>query len=317
MRVLITGGAGAIGSQLVEAFLRRDDEVAVLDSFHDFYPRARKERNLSQARAHSGFARLYEGDIRDHDFVKKAFGEFRPDGVVHLAARAGVRPSVEQPVEYSDVNLNGTAIVLSEAARIGAGRFIFASSSTVYGESNQGAFVEDGDTSHQISPYGATKRGGELLCHAMHRVSELPVTCTRFFSVYGPRQRPDLAISAFAESMLQRRPIHVMGDGLQERDFTFISDILDGVLRAFDRCQGFKIYNLGRGRPEPLNRVIHLLEESLGVRAERETLPVHPADSRRTCASIDLASRELGYDPKVDLPEGIRAHVRWLREEGS
>ncbi len=315
MRVLITGGAGAIGSQLVEAFLQRGDEVAVLDSFHEFYPRARKERNLREARAHPGFARLYEGDIRDRDFVNESFEEFRPGGVVHLAARAGVRPSVEHPVEYSDVNLNGTSVVLTEAAQIEASRLVFASSSTVYGESNRGAFVEDGDTAHQISPYGATKRGGELLCHAIHCTTGLPVTCARLFSVYGPRQRPDLAISAFAESMLRGGPIRVMGDGLQERDFTFISDILDGLLRAFDRADGFKIYNLGRGRPEPLNQVIRLLEENLGVRTERETLPAHRADTRRTFASIDLARRELGYDPRVELAEGIRAHVAWLQGE--
>ncbi len=315
MRVLVTGGAGAIGSHLVDVLLARGDEVGVLDSFHDFYPREWKERNLAGAREHERFAGLWEGDIRDRELVGRAFAELRPEGVVHLAARAGVRPSIERPLDYCDVNVNGTAVVVTEAASAGAERFVFASSSTVYGERSRVAFVEDMDTDFPISPYGATKRAGELFCHSIHRHSGLAITCLRFFSVYGPRQRPDLAITQFAMRMLASEPIVIFGDGSVERDFTYVTDILDGVVAALDRAQGFAIYNLGRGQPVVLNDAIAMLEAELGVAAKRETRPAHPADLPRTWASIERAARELGYDPKVRLQDGIAAYVRWLQEQ--
>ena len=314
MRALVTGGAGAIGSHLVESLLARGDEVAVLDSFHDFYPRADKERNLAVARGHSGFAGVFEGDIRDADFVHDVFSDFQPESVFHLAARAGVRPSVEEPLEYVDVNLRGTAIVATEAGALGVGRFVFASSSTVYGENADLPWTEDGDTSSQISPYGASKRGGELLLHALHRSTRMPTTCLRFFSVYGPRQRPDLVLPKFTRMMLDGQKLPILGDGKQERDLTFVDDVVDGIVRAHDAAREFHVYNLGRGRPERLDRVIELLERELGIRAERQQLPEHPADIPRTFASIERARAELGYDPKVDVEEGVRRTVAWVRE---
>ena len=315
MRVLVTGGAGAIGSHVVERLLARGDEVAVLDSFHDFYPRARKERNLVAARAHAGFAGVFEGDIRDLEFVEKTFARLAPQGVVHLAARAGVGPSLGDPVGYADVNLLGTAIVLNAAARARVERLVFASSSSVYGERPRGAFHEDMAADRPLSPYGATKRGGELLCHAAHASSGLAVACLRFFTVYGPRQRPDLSIHKFARLILAGKPISLFGDGSVERDWTFVGDTVDGVIRALDRARGYHLYNLGRGKPVTMNETIAALERACGRRAERQTLPAQPGDMPRTWASIDRARAELGYDPKVDLDQGLAEFVGWLRAE--
>ena len=313
--MLVTGGAGAIGSHLCDALLARGDEVCVLDSFHEFYPRAQKEQNLAAAREQPGFRGVLEGDIRDGSFVRESFAGFRPEAVVHLAARAGVRPSVERPVEYIDVNVNGTAIVTAEAIAAGAQRLVFASSSTVYGVQSRGPFQEDVGTDAQVSPYGASKRAGELLCHALWRQSGMATTCLRFFSVYGPRQRPDLALAAFARLMLAGKPIVVFGDGSVERDFTYYTDIQAGILAALDRADGFGIYNLGRGQPVALNRAIELLEQELGVKAERDQRPGHPADMPHNWAAIDRAAADLGYAPQVDLEQGIAAFVRWLREQ--
>ena len=317
MRVLVTGGAGAIGSHLVEALLARGDEVAVLDSFHDFYPRACKERNLEVARAHRHFAGLFEGDIRDEAFVHETLSRVEPESVFHLAARAGVRPSVEQPLDYADVNLRGTAVVSTLSAAAGVSRFVFASSSTVYGENAALPWSEDSDTSSQLSPYGATKRGGELFLYGLRQSAEMAVTCLRFFSVYGPRQRPDLVIPIFTRMMLEGQKLPILGDGRQERDLTYVDDVVDGTLRAHDRADGFHVYNLGRDRPARLDHVIELLERELGIPAERQRLPAHGADILRTCASIERARAELGYLPGVDLEDGIRATVAWIREQAA
>ena len=317
MRILVTGGAGFIGSHLVESCLERSHSVAVLDSFHAFYPRERKEANLARARQHASFAGIYEADIRDADRMRALFDELRPEAVVHLAARAGVRPSLEAPIEYCDVNLTGTAVLLQEAARTEVGRFIFASSSSVYGEKPRGPFVEEAEADRPLSPYGATKRAGELLCHAAHHTSGLSITCLRIFTAYGPRQRPDLAIHKFAALMLKGCPIPVFGDGSAERDFTFVADLVEGIQRALDRAEGFQMYNLGRGKPVTVNETIGILERELGIPAKRETLPPQPGDVPRTWASIERARRELGYEPQVELEDGVRAFVSWLRGEGA
>ena len=312
MRVLITGGAGAIGSHLVEALLRRGDDVAILDSFHAFYPRSVKERNIAAARLHSNFRSLYEADIRDAHRVDEIFEEYRPEAVVHLAARAGVRPSLEDPVGYLDYNVTGTGIVLDATVRHRCERFVFASSSSVYGSRPRGPFSEGEAADRPVSPYGATKRSGELLCHATHHTTGLPVTCLRFFTVYGPRQRPDLAIHKFALLARKGDPIPVFGDGSAERDFTFVLDIVDGILRALDRCDGYRIYNLGRGRPVTLNQTIDALEHALDMEIKRVELPAQVGDVPRTWAAIDRARDELGYEPKMDLLDGLREFARWL-----
>ncbi len=315
MKVLVTGGAGAIGSHVVEALLERSDEVGVLDSFHDFYPRERKERNLETARKSAGFAGLWEVDIRDADGVAGCLRELRPDALIHLAARAGVRPSLVEPAAYMDVNMTGTATLLDAASKAGVSRVVFASSSSVYGERPRGPFAEDDPADRPLSPYGASKRGGELLCHSFHRTAGLPITCLRFFTVYGPRQRPDLAIHKFARLALAGEPIPVFGDGTSERDFTFVSDLVDGVLRALDRAEGYRVYNLGRGVPVTLNETIAALERALGVAVKRSILPAQTGDLPRTWAAIERARAELGYEPRVELREGLDRFVRWLREE--
>jgi UDP-glucuronate 4-epimerase len=315
VRVLVTGGAGAIGSHVVEALLARGDRVAVLDSFHAFYPRSRKERNLAAAFGHAGFAGLHEGDLLDLACVERAFGELRPEAVIHLAARAGVRPSLEDPVGYVQCNVAGTAALLQAAVGAGVGRFVFASSSSVYGEQPRGPFTEDLPADRPLSPYGASKRAGELLCHAFHHDYGLAVTCLRFFTVYGPRQRPDLAIHKFALLALAGKPVPIFGDGSAERDFTFSSDIVDGVIRALDRARGYSIYNLGRGQPVTLGATVDALEAALGIPIARAYQGEQPGDVPRTWASIDRARSELGYDPRVQLRDGIAAFVAWLREE--
>jgi UDP-glucuronate 4-epimerase len=317
MRVLVTGGAGAIGSHVVDALLARGERVAVVDSFHPFYPRAVKERNLAAARGHAGFAGLYEGDVRDVSTLARIFGELRPEAVIHLAARAGVRPSLEDPVGYVEANVTGTAALLAASLEAGVGRFVFASSSSVYGEQPRGPFTEDLAADRPLSPYGATKRAGELLCFAMHHTAGLAVTCLRFFTVYGPRQRPDLAIHRFARLALEGKPVPVFGDGSAERDFTYVSDVVDGVLRALDRCSGWAIYNLGRGQPVTLAATIEALEQALGVPIRRAHQPEQPGDVPRTWASIDRARAELGYAPRIELRTGIAAFAAWLRGEGA
>jgi UDP-glucuronate 4-epimerase len=315
-RVLVTGGAGAIGSWLVDALLERGSEVAVLDSFHEFYPRARKERNLARARANPRFAGVFEGDIRDGAFTARAFAEFAPSAVAHLAARAGVRPSIDDPVTYADVNLTGTSVVLNAAARAGVERLVFASSSSVYGEQPRGEFTEELAANAPMSPYGASKRGGELLCHAAWATTGLPVTCLRFFNAYGPRMRPDLALHKFAKLMLAGKPLPIFGDGSAERDLTFVSETVDGIVAALERARGFHIYNLGRGKPVNVNDIVAALERALGRSARRESLPLQLGDLPRTWASTARAQAELDYAPKIDLDEGVARFVTWLREEG-
>ena len=315
MKVLVTGGAGAIGSHVVDALLARSDEVAVLDSFHDFYPRQTKERNLAGARSQRGFAGVWELDIRDRDGVTRCLREFRPAALIHLAARAGVRPSLLEPEEYMDVNMTGTATLLHAAAQAEVSRVIFASSASVYGDRPREPFNEADRPDRPLSPYGASKRGGELLCHSFHASADLSITCLRFFTAYGPRQRPDLAIHTFARRALAGEAIPVFGDGSSERDFTFVSDLVDGILRALDRAEGFHVYNLGRGAPVTLNETIAALERALGVSIKREVHPLQAGDVPRTWAAIDLARAELGYEPRVDLDLGLREFVGWLREE--
>ena len=315
MRVLVTGWAGAIGSHVVDALLARSDEVAVLDSFHDFYPRRTKDRNLAAARSQRGFAGLWELDVRDRDGVARCLRELRPDALIHLAARAGVRPSLLEPEEYMDVNMTGTATLLHAAVQAQVSRVIFASSASVYGDRPRGPFSEADRSDRPLSPYGASKRGGELLCHSFYSSAGLPITCLRFFTAYGPRQRPDLAFHTFARLALAGAAIPVFGDGSSERDFTFVSDLVDGILRALDRAEGFHVYNLGRGAPVTLNEAVAALERALGIPVKREVHPLQAGDVPRTWAAIDLARAELGYEPGVDLDRGLREFVRWLREE--
>jgi UDP-glucuronate 4-epimerase len=310
-RIVVTGGAGFIGSHLCEALLARGHDVLALDNFDDFYDPSTKRRNLEGVGAAERFT-LIEGDIRDEHAVDRAIGQ-GADLLVHLAARAGVRPSIEQPLLYTDVNVRGTLVLLEACRRHGVSTFIFGSSSSVYGNNEKIPFAESDPVDDPISPYAATKKAGELLCHSYHHLHGMAVTCLRFFTVYGPRQRPDLAIHKFARLILAGKPIPVFGDGSMMRDYTYIDDIIDGTLRAIEHAGGYHIYNLGESRPVPLRDLIARLEEALGQQAVIDRRPLQPGDVARTYADVSLAQRELGYQPSTDLETGLARFVKWLR----
>jgi UDP-glucuronate 4-epimerase len=309
-RVLVTGAAGFIGSTLCDRLLAEGREVVGLDSFDPFYPAGEKRENLSAALGSPRF-RLIEGDIRDPDALAAAF-RGRPDGVVHLAALAGVRPSLERPAEYADVNVTGTAGVLSAAARHAAPRVVFASSSSVYGEREHGPFRETDPVERPVSPYAATKRAAELVAHTFHHAHGLPVVCARIFTAFGPRQRPDLAVRKFAERMLCGEPVPIYGDGSSLRDFTYVDDLVEGLVRALDSDLGFEILNLGAGRTVSVLEVVKTLERELSVTAEIDWQPPQTGDVPRTWADIGAARRALGYAPRIAFEEGVRRFVAWL-----
>ena len=311
-RVLVTGAAGFIGSHLVDRLLSEGRSVIGLDSFDPFYPEAMKLQNLTAALDHDGF-RLERGDIRDAEVVDRLFAAGDFDGVVHLAALAGVRPSIERPTEYADVNVRGTSAVLDAAVRHGNPPVIFGSSSSVYGERKEGPFRETDPVDRPISPYAATKRAAELVAHSFHHVHGLPVSCLRFFTTYGPRQRPDLAIRKFAERMIGGEPLPIYGDGSSLRDFTYVDDVVDGVVRALDAAEGFAILNLGAGRQVALLEVVKLLEEALQISAQLEWLEPQPGDVSRTWADISAAREAIGYAPGTPIEGGIQQFAAWLR----
>lgn len=308
--ILVTGAAGFIGSHLCERLLAMGRKVVGLDSFDSFYDPAIKRRNLSACLPHANF-QLTEGDIRDAAVVEAAMTGC--DLVVHLAARAGVRPSIEKPLLYQDVNVGGTCVILEIMRKLKVGKLIFASSSSVYGNNRKVPFSESDNVDFPISPYAATKKAGELLCHTYHHLFGMDITCLRFFTVYGARQRPDLAIHKFCRLIEQGKPIPVFGDGSMMRDHTYIDDILSGVLAAIERCSGFHIYNLGESRPVSLSDLISAIERALGKKAIIERLPPQPGDVDRTYADVALARAKLGYDPKTEIDAGLAEFVKWLR----
>ena len=310
-RVLVTGAAGFLGSTLVDRLLADGRAVVGFDSFDPFYPEEQKRRNLVSAMACSDF-RLVRGDIRDSDAVDQLFRDGRFDAIVHLAALAGVRPSLERPALFADVNVHGTSVMFEAAVKYGCPRMLFASSSSVYGEREDGPFRETDPVEHPISPYAATKRAGELLAHTFHHACDLSITCARIFTAYGPRQRPDLAIRKFAERMLEGKPVPVFGDGHSIRDFTYVDDLTDGLVRALDRDLGFAILNLGNGRSVSVLEVIELLEKTLKVSAQIEWLPVQTGDVRRTWSDTAAARQALGFEPKISIEEGIGRFADWL-----
>ncbi len=310
-RVIVTGAAGFIGSTLIERLLRDGRSVVGLDSFDPFYAEPHKRSNL-RAAARDGRFRLVEGDIRDGAALADAFAG-GADAVVHLAALAGVRPSLERPAAYADVNVRGTAAVAEAAVRARVGRLLFASSSSVYGEREGGPFRETDPVERPISPYAATKRAGELLLHAFHAAHGTSVTCARIFTAYGPRQRPDLAIRKFAERMLRGDAIPVFGDGSALRDFTYVDDLIDGLVRALDTDLGFAILNFGAGRTVSVAEVIASLERALDRKAEIQWLPRQTGDVSRTWSDSAAARAALGYAPSVSLDEGIGRFVEWLQ----
>jgi len=315
MKVVVTGAAGFIGSHLCERLLAENWAVVGVDNFDDFYDPQIKRQNIDGCLKNKNF-QLIEADIRDRAKMDEAIGA-GIDIIVHLAARAGVRPSIAQPVLYADVNVNGTTVLLEAAKKHKVGKFIFGSSSSVYGNNKKVPFSESDSVDFPISPYAATKKAGELICHTYHHLYGIDVTCLRYFTVYGPRQRPDLAIHKFAKLIEQGKPIPVYGNGTAMRDFTYIDDIIDGTVAAINRLtihdSRFTIYNLGHSHPISVNDLIAEIEKALGKKAVKEYLPPQPGDVERTFADITKAAKDLSYNPTTDISTGLAKFTTWLR----
>lgn len=329
--ILITGAAGFIGSHLTQAYLAQGYRVIGLDNFCDFYDEAMKRRNIAQAQHHKDFT-LVEADIRDRQAVFEAFTTHQPDRVVHLAAMAGVRPSIERPDYYCSVNLDGTVNLLDAAVQTKVSRFAFASSSSVYGNNPKVPFAETDNVDYPISPYAATKKAGELICHTYWHVHRLPIVALRFFTVFGPRQRPDLAISKFLKLIANDETIPMFGDGSTSRDYTFVDDIVAGVQACVAHCSaempvpsaeaggdanqttGFRVYNLGGSSPVSLKEMIATIGRVVGKTPKIEQLPMQPGDVNRTYADVQRAERELGYAPRVSLEQGVAQQWDWLKK---
>jgi UDP-glucuronate 4-epimerase len=311
MRILITGGAGFIGYHVARRLLGLGHEIALVDNFNEFYDPALKRRNVEDLRA-EGTAALFEADILDAAALSGAFERTQPEAVIHLAAWAGVRPSIQKPALYAQVNVTGTVNVLELARRAGVQRFLFGSSSSVYGGSTRIPFREDDPVDRPISPYAATKRAGELLCHTYARNFAMDITCLRFFTVYGPRQRPEMAIRKFARLILDGDEVPVFGDGRSRRDYTYVDDIVDGVVAALRPLPGYEILNLGESRTVTLLELIALLEKALGRKAHLRFLPEEPGDMAVTYADISRARQLLGYQPRTAIEEGIGKFVDWF-----
>ena len=326
--ILVTGGAGFIGSHLCETLLRQGRHVVLFDNFNDFYSPAIKMANLEAVRRTAGETEghltMLRGDLRSPGDLRRAFlalGSSDQASVVHLAAMAGVRPSIENPLLYNEVNVTGTLNLLEECRRSGVRRLAFASSSSVYGNNEKVPFAETDPVDLPISPYAATKKAGELLCHNYHHLYGLSVACLRFFTVYGPRQRPDLAIHKFARLISEVRPLPFFGDGSTRRDYTYVTDTLKGVTGALrwleeEQRPVYEIFNLGESRTVDLSTLVRLLGEAMGSEPELKRLPMQPGDVLCTYADIAKSRRMLGYAPEVAIEEGIGRFVRWFRGEG-
>jgi len=315
MHILLTGCAGFIGSHLTRRLLARGDRVTVLDDFNDYYDPARKRANVAPflADGSPGY-RIFEGDIRDMALVDRTFAEGAFDAVIHLAARAGVRPSLLEPILYEEVNCVGTLRLLEAARRHGPKTFLFGSSSSVYGINEKLPFAEDDEVSQPISPYATTKRAGELLCYNYHHLYGFRTACLRFFTVYGPRQRPEMAIHKFTDLLARGKAVPLFGDGSSRRDYTYIDDILDGLLAALALAPGFEIINLGGAETTSLKDLVTWIAAELAVEPRIEYLPGQPGDVPITYADVSKAARLLGYSPKVPIREGLRRFVAWYRE---
>ena len=312
--VLVTGGAGFIGSHLVERLLADGRRVVVIDNFDTFYDPQVKRRNVAVASRDPAY-RLVAGDIRDTDALDALFRAEPIADVIHLAARAGVRPSIQDPVLYTSVNLDGTTRLLEACRRHGVGRFIFGSSSSVYGNNSKVPFAEEDPVDHPISPYAATKKAGEVLCHAHHHLFGLKIACLRFFTVYGPRQRPEMAIHKFVRLLAAGQEIEQYGDGSSARDYTYVSDIVDGIVRAMDCVTSYHIWNLGGSQTITLRELVERLARGLGVPARVRELPLQPGDVDRTWAEVSKAERELDWRPRVELDRGLESFILWFQQQ--
>jgi UDP-glucuronate 4-epimerase len=316
--ILVTGGAGFIGSHLCEHLLSDGIHAICLDNFDSFYDPNIKIKNVE--RISKKFPDLFElvtGDIRNPEHLEGVFKKNRIDFVVHLAARAGVRPSIINPLLYQDVNIRGMTVLLETCKEHGIKNFIFASSSSVYGENQRVPFTEKDLDIQPISPYGVTKRAGELLCYSYHHLYGMNIACLRIFTAYGPRQRPEMAIHKFTRLMDRGEKIPIYGDGSSRRDYTYIDDLVDGILAIIRYHKGFEIYNLGESQTTSLKELVRLIEEAFGKKANIEMLESQPGDVSVTYADVSKAKRMLKYQPKVKMEEGIRRFVEWYKENRS
>lgn len=313
---LITGGAGFIGSSLSERLVKEGNKVVAIDNFCDFYNPKIKENNVKELIKNSNF-KLYRNDIRDKEAVKKIFEENNIDIVMHLAAMAGVRPSIENPVLYQEVNCMGTQNILEEMKAHNIKNLVMASSSSVYGNCKEVPFKESMVVDFAISPYAATKKANEVMTHVYHKLFDFNVIMLRFFTVYGPKQRPDLAINKFTRLMLEDKEIPMFGDGTTSRDYTYIDDIVDGIIRSCNYVENndnvYEILNLGNSSPVSLKEMIDIIGQVVGVEPKIKQLPMQPGDVDRTFADVSKAKELIGYNPKTSFKEGIENFVNWYK----
>jgi UDP-glucuronate 4-epimerase len=311
--ILVTGGAGFIGSHLSGALLKKGNYVICVDNFNDYYNPKSKENNIKQYINNRNF-KLYREDITDFKGLKRIFDENKIEGIIHLAARVGVRPSIKDPFIYEQVNLNGTLNLLELAKEYGIRKFIFGSSSSVYGGNKKIPFSEEDRVDNQISPYGFSKRAGELLCRTYHKLYRIKIVCLRFFTVYGPRGRPDMAIYKFTKLINDDKEIQVYGDGTSKRDYTFVSDVIKGIISSLEKDIEFDIINLGDSNPVKLNYIISLIEKNLGKKAKIKFADKQVGDMELTFADISKARKLLEYNPSIKIEEGIKKFVNWFLE---
>ena len=319
--ILVTGGAGFIGSHLSERLLKEGNKVLVIDNFNNYYDPEIKRKNVEEVKKTCidnnislDNYKVFEGDIRDKEFLREVFSN-KIDSIMHLAAMAGVRPSIEDPSLYYDVNITGTVNLLERCRETGVKQFVFASSSSVYGNNEKVPFSEVDRVDNPISPYAATKKSGELLCHTYHHLFDMNIACLRFFTVYGPRQRPDLAINKFTSLILEDKEIPFYGDGTTSRDYTFVEDIVTGIIGSINYVNTdkkvFEIFNIGGDKTISLMEMVETIEEVLGKKAKINRLPMQPGDVNRTCADINNSKDAIGYNPKTTFKEGIKKFIDW------
>jgi UDP-glucuronate 4-epimerase len=312
---LVTGGGGFIGSHLCERLIREGHAVVCLDNFDSYYDPSIKIRNVEAiGKKYPGPFTAVTADIRNRDHLTELFERNRVDAIFHLAARAGVRPSIADPLLYEDVNVRGTTALLEVCKGFGVKDFIFASSSSVYGENQRVPFSETDLDIQPISPYGATKRAGELLCYSYHHLYGINIACLRIFTAYGPRQRPEMAIHKFTSLLDQGKEIPMYGDGSSRRDYTYIDDLIDGMMAVLQRHKGYEVYNLGESQTTSLKGLIGMIESALGKKAKIKVMEPQPGDVSITYADITKAKRLLHYQPRVKMEEGIKRFVEWFKE---
>lgn len=320
--ILVTGGAGFIGSHLSERLLKEGNKVLVIDNFNDYYDPKIKRNNVEEVKQtcmknniNLENYKVCEGDIRDIKFLEEIFCENKIDSIMHLAAMAGVRPSIQNPALYYDVNITGTVNLLDKCREYSIKQFVFASSSSVYGNNEKVPFAESDRVDNPISPYAATKKSGELLCHTYHHLFDMNIACLRFFTVYGPRQRPDLAINKFTSLILEDKEIPFYGDGTTSRDYTFVEDIVTGIVSSINYVNRgdkiFEIFNIGGDKTVSLMEMVETIEKVLGKNAKLNRLPMQPGDVNRTCADITHSKEIIGYNPQTTFKEGIKKFIKW------